>query len=147
MVTSLTPIAMVGDSESFVLELQVDEQDIVRVSEGQQVMISMDSYHDQVFEGTISKIYPAMNEKSQSFTIEATFNDPPRILYPFLTAEANIIIHRKADAVTIPRSFLVDDQYVITEDNQRRKITTGLRDFEKVEVLSGLEPDEYILKP
>ena len=147
MVTSLTPIAMIGDGKSFVLELQVDEHDIVRIAEKQEVIITMDSYKDQIFKGTVSKIYPSMNAKSQSFTVEATFNDPPRVLYPFLTAEANIIIHRKTDAMTIPRSFLVDDQYVITQDNQRRKITTGLKDYEKVEVLTGLEPDEYILKP
>lgn len=147
MVTNLTPIAMVGDDESFLLELQVDEHDIVRISEKQQVLISMDSYNNQIFEGTISKIYPAMNERSQSFTVEATFNDPPDILYPFLTAEANIIIQSKTDAITIPRSFLVDDEYVITEDKQRRKITTGLKDYEKIEVLGGLEPNEFILKP
>lgn len=147
MVTNLTPIAMVGDGESFVLELQVDEHDIVRIAERQEVIISMESYNKQIFEGTISKIYPSMNEKSQSFTVEATFNDPPHVLYPFLTAEANIIIHRKTDAITIPRSFLVDDEYVITEDKHKRKITTGLKDYEKVEVVSGLAPDEFILKP
>lgn len=147
MVTSLTPIAMVGDGDSFVLELQVDEHDIVRIAEKQEVMITMDSYKDQVFEGTVSKIYPAMNEKSQSFTVEATFNDPPAILYPFLTAEANIVIHRKRNAITIPRSFLLDGEYVITEDKQTRKIVTGLKDYEKVEVLSGLTPGEFILKP
>ena len=147
MVTSLTPIAMIGDGKSFVLELQVDEHDIVRIAEKQEVIITMDSYKDQIFKGTVSKIYPSMNAKSQSFTVEATFNDPPGVLYPFLTAEANIIIHRKTDAMTIPRSFLVDDQHVITQDNRLRKITTGLKDYEKVEVLTGLEPDEYILKP
>ena len=147
LVTSLTPIAMIGDGESFVLELQVDEHDIVRITEKQEVIITMDSYKDQVFEGTVTKIYPSMNENSQSFTVEATFNDPPAVLYPFLTVEANIIIHRKTDAITIPRSFLINDEYVITEDKQKRKITTGLKDYEKVEVLSGLVPDEFILKP
>lgn len=147
MVTSLTPIAMIGDSELFVLELQVDEHDIIKISERQEVIITMDSYKNQSFEATVSKIYPSMNERSQSFTVEATFNDPPSLLYPFLTAEANIIIHRKQNAITIPRSFLVDDQYVITEDKQKRKIITGLKDYEKVEVLSGLTPDEFIIKP
>lgn len=107
----------------------------------------MPSYNNQVFKGTINKIYPSMNERSQSFTVEATFEDPPQTLYPFLTAEANIIIDKKSDAITIPRSFLVDDEFVITEDKQRRKITTGLRDYEKIEVLSGLEPGEFILRP
>lgn len=147
MVTNLTPVALVGDSESFVLELQVDEDDIVRIAEKQEVIISMPSYNNQVFKGTINKIYPSMNERSQSFTVEATFEDPPQTLYPFLTAEANIIIDKKSDAITIPRSFLVDDEFVITEDKQRRKITTGLRDYEKIEVLSGLEPGEFILRP
>jgi HlyD family secretion protein len=147
MATNTSPIALIGDEKTFVLELQVDETDIVRIKPGQKVFISMDSYRGEIYEATVSHIDPAMNERSKSFTVEAYFITPPTILYPFLTVEANIIIRKKNNALTIPRSYLIDDSFVITDGKQKRRIVTGLKDYRKVEVLSGLDVDEFIVLP
>jgi len=144
MATNTSPIAIIGDAKTFVLELQVDETDIVRIKPRQKVFISMDSYRNQNFEAIVSHIAPSMNERSKSFTVEAYFIKPPPILYPFMTVEANIIIHKKTKALTIPRAYLVDDSFVITEGNQKRRIRIGLKDYQKVEILSGLQDNEFI---
>jgi multidrug efflux pump subunit AcrA (membrane-fusion protein) len=146
IVSPQTPVAVIGDADSFILELQVDEFDIARIKLGQKIIVSMDSYKGRVFRATVQKIDPIMNERSRSFTIEAGFVSKPPALYPNLTAEANIIIQTKDNALTIPRSFLIDDNYVITEDKQKRKVVTGLKDYQKVEILSGLNAKDFILK-
>lgn len=142
-----SPIALIGDDKTFLLELQVDENDIVRVKPGQKVFVTMDSYKGEVFEAVVTHIDPSMNERSRSFTVEAVFTAAPAILYPFLTLEANIVIQTKAKALTIPRAYLVDDSFVITKGNRKRRIVTGLKDYQKVEVVSGLEGVEFILQP
>jgi multidrug efflux pump subunit AcrA (membrane-fusion protein) len=147
LVTTQSAVALIGDAESFLLELQVDENDIVRIRENQKVLVSMDSYKGQVFEARITKINPVMNERSKSFTIEANFITQPSVLYPFLTTEANIVIQEKKNALTIPRACLVDDTYVLLDGNQKTKVTIGLMDYQKVEILSGLTAQQYILIP
>lgn len=147
LVNSQTPIAIIGNSNTFLLELQIDENDIVQIREHQTVFISMDSYKDQTFEGVITRVEPIMNERSKSFTVEAEFVSPPPLLYPFLTAEANIIIRQQKNAMTIPRAYVVDDQYVLTEKKEKRKISTGLKDYQKVQVVGGLQPDDIIIMP
>jgi multidrug efflux pump subunit AcrA (membrane-fusion protein) len=107
----------------------------------------MDSYKGQVFEGVVDKIDPIMNAQSKSFTVEASFVNPPATLYPNLTTEANIIISVKEKALTIPRTYLVDDNYVILSSKEKRKVTTGLKDYQKVEILDGLKATDIILKP
>jgi len=74
MVNPQTPVAVIGDASNFLLELQVDEYDIAKVRLGQKVLLTMDSYKGQVFEGTVTKINPIMNDRSRSFTVEAHFN-------------------------------------------------------------------------
>ena len=69
------------------------------------------------------------------------------MLYPFLTAEANIVIQTKKDALTIPRQYLVDESFVLLENSEKRAVVTGLKDYEKVEIISGLSAGEYIIKP
>jgi multidrug efflux pump subunit AcrA (membrane-fusion protein) len=147
MVNPQTAVALVGDASIFLLELQVDEYDIARIREGQSVLVSMDSYKGQVFEATVSKIYPAMNERSKSFSVEATFVTQPPLLYPNLTAEANIVIREKKKALTIPVNYLVNDSTVLLSKNKNRIVKTGLKDYQKVEILSGLTASDIIYKP
>lgn len=147
MVTSLTPIAVIGESNNFYLELQVDEYDIAKISVNQKVMITMDSYRGRVFEGVVSKVYPMMNERSKTFTLEAIFAKGPEKIYPNLTAEANIIITSKERALLIPRNCLLDGNYVIMENGEKRKIETGLMDYQKAEVVKGLSDKDVIVKP
>lgn len=147
MVNTQQPVAVVGDAVSFLLELQVDEYDIARIKTGQKVLISMDSYRGQIFEGVITKVVPFMHERSKTFTVEAQFLRPPAILYPNLTCESNIIVAEKAQTLTIPRACLMDGNTVLMADMKRRAVVTGLMDYQKVEILGGLTFNDVIIKP
>lgn len=147
MVTAQTPIAIIGESDNFYLELQVEEYDIAQVKEGQKILLSMDSYRGQVLEAVVSKIYPIMNERTKTFTIEANFLKKPEKIYPNLTAEANIIITTKEKALLIPRNYLVGDQFVLLENGEKRKVQTGLKDYQKVEILGGISTHDALTKP
>ena len=147
MVTTQNPVALVGDATGFTIELQVDEYDITRVLPGQKILLGMDSYKGQVFEAEVKKINPVMNAQSKSFLVEAVFLSPPPALYPNLTTEANIIIAVKDKVLTIPRNYLMDDNTVLLENKEKRKVVTGLKDYQKVEIISGLTKNDVILKP
>lgn len=147
LVNTQGPVAVIGDAHAFMLELQVDEYDIAKIRLGQHIAISLDSYKGQAFDAVVTKINPLMNDRTRSFTIEADFVTEPASLFPNLSVEANIIIQTKEKALLIPRNFLVNDTTVILENNEKRKITTGLKDYQRVEVLSGLNNGDIILKP
>ncbi len=147
MVNTQTPVAIIGNANTFYLELQVDEYDIARLKPGQKVVLNMDSYKGQVFEAVVSKINPIMNDRSKSFTVEATFVKQPDALYPNLTCEANIVIQQKEKAVTIPRNYLLSGDSVLMESKEKKKVVTGLKDYQKVEIVSGLTINDIILKP
>lgn len=147
MVNTQTPIAVIGGDGEFILELQVDEYDIGKIIPGQKVLITMDSYKNDVFEAEVTRILPLMNERTRSFTVEATFTKRPAALFPNLTTEANIVLQTKPKAITIPRDYLVNDSMVIMADGEKRKVVTGVMDFQKVEILSGLTTSDEIMKP
>jgi HlyD family secretion protein len=125
----------------------VDEYDIVRVQPGQDVIITMDSYKGQVLEGAVSLVDPLMNERTRTFTVEAVFKQAPPVLYPNLTAEANIVLARKERALTIPAAYVVDERYVLVGKDERREIQIGLRDLQRVEVISGIDSTTVIAHP
>ena len=147
MVNTQTPIAIIGDASKFYVELQVDEYDISKIKIGQKVLLTMDSHKGEVFEASISKLYSMMNEKSKSFKVEANFTKQPENLYPNLTTEANIIIEVKENTTTIPRNYLINNDLVLLANQEKRKVTVGLKDYEKVEILSGITTKDQLFKP
>lgn len=146
VVSILEPLAVVGSASVFVIEMLVDEMDIVKLTLSQKALISLDAYPSQVFTATVTKIYPRKDERSQTFTVEATFNDPPKTLYPGLAGEGNIIIAEKENALTIPKTYLTDGNKVHTPDGVL-EVTLGLQNLERVEILAGINEETELLKP
>ena len=146
IISSLEPVAAIGSSDQFVIELLVDEVDIVKLGLAQKVLITLDAYQSKVFEAKINKIYPRKDQRSQTFKIEAIFENPPEVLYPGLAGEGNIIISEKEEVLTIPKDYLINGNKVKTEDGIV-EIVVGIQNLERVEVVSGLDEETYVIRP
>lgn len=146
-VSTANPVAILGHAHSFFIELKVDEYDIASILLGQKVLCTLGSFKGNVFEATIAEIEPLLDEQSKSFTIKADFLTEPPVLYPGLSVEANIMIQMKRNAITIPRNYLVNDSLVSMKNGEIRKVSTGLKDYQKVEILNGLTQEDVIYKP
>lgn len=147
IVSPQTPLAVIGDINDYILELQVDEYDITSIRPGQPVKVVMDSYKGQVFEAVVTKVNPIMNERSKTLTVEADFVKAPPSLYPNLTLEANIILQVKKDVLTLPRKFIINDRLVINESGDTIPVTVGLKDYLKAEILDGVDEKDVIILP
>jgi len=147
MVSIQTPLAIVGDANNFILEMQVDEYDILKIKKNLDVLVTMDSYKGEVFKAKVTKINPIMNERSKTFLVEAEFNKKPPRLYPNIVFEANIIVNSKDKALLIPRNYLINDSTVLNSNKVKVKVHIGLKDYQKVEILSGLTTQDEIIKP
>lgn len=145
IVSQQEPLAMLGSSDSFLVEMLVDEVDIPRILDQQKVLIRLDAYGDEIFEGRVAKIYPMMDSRSQTFKIDGVFNDQPSKLYPGLTGEANIIVLEKKAVLSIPTEYLKEGDFIISDDGLV-KVETGIKNFERVEILSGLDTTSFIYK-
>lgn len=146
LISSREPVAAIGSGDQFVIEMLVDEVDIVKIRAGQKALITLDAYQSQVFEATVAKIYPLKDERSQTFKIEASFNAPPEVLYPGLAGEGNIIITEKEGIITIPKDYLIAGNKVKTEAGLI-EVEVGIQNLDRVEIISGLDEETYILRP
>lgn len=146
MVTPTEPLAILGSANIFIVEMLVDEVDIVKIKEGQKVLITLDAYGTEVFTAKVSKIYPQKDERNQTFQVEAHFEKSPKTLYPGLSGEANIVVNTKENALTIPREYLVDGSKVQTKDGLI-DVVIGLQNIESIEIISGIDSDTWIYKP
>lgn len=141
------PLAYIGSTDDFILTMQVDEVDIAKVQPGQKVLITLDTYGETVFEGSVRKLFPLMDQRSQTFEVEADFTRPPERLFPGLTAEANIVTTEKEGVLVIPKPFLWQQQFVITQNGDTLEVEKGIANLESVEILSGIDTSTVLIKP
>lgn len=70
-----TPLFRIVNPETFRIRAELEETDIGRVKEGQQVEVTVEAFRNKVFRGKVSKVFPAVHKKTQkSFDPMASFD-------------------------------------------------------------------------
>ena len=142
-------VAQLGNPDSIVINLDVDEGSISKVQLGQQVLVELNTEKNKTYEAYVSKIYPHFNETSQSYKVEARFVQQQPGLISGTQLQANIITDKKDNALVIPRTYLLTDDNVLVKKDDKIdtvKITTGIVSDDWVEVASGLTTSDKIEK-
>jgi HlyD family secretion protein len=141
-------LGILGKPNNFYLKLTIDELDIQRVKERQDVVIKIDAYPEKVFKGKVLKVYPLIDTRQQSLRVDASLIDELPGLFSGLALEANIIIREKKDALVIPKLALLPGDSVLVMNNNVKskiKVSTGIETLEEVEITNGLSSDSNII--
>jgi HlyD family secretion protein len=98
----------IGDLRAVNVEIAVDEADIGGLRVGQNVTFSVDAYPDNAFVGHISQIRksPHTKESVVTYTVVAAANNDDLLLFPGMTAKADVITGDTPDALQVPSAAL-----------------------------------------
>ena len=47
----------------------------------------------------------------------------------------------------LPRNFLINDSFVMKANGDKVAVKTGLKDYQKIEIIAGLKAEDEIVKP
>jgi hypothetical protein len=132
----------------------VDEVDIFKVEMGQKVEIIIDAMPEEELTGTVKFISPfgTTEQRVVTFDVTAELDDTEIEFRGGLTATADILVTDKKDVLLIPSDAVIETPMgtiaiVInpeTEEGQPRRISTGDKDNQFTEVISGLEEGEMV---
>ena len=140
------PFGEIGSFSNYKITMEIDEVDIVKLELGDTAIIRLDAYPEREFIARIQKIYPKKDPTTLTFKVEGKFTKPPPKLYNGLAGEANIIVGRRHNVITIPTEYLNSPNTVLTE-NGEQTIEIGLNNLEFVEVISGIDTSTALIKP
>jgi HlyD family secretion protein len=138
------------------VEMQVSDVDVAKVSEGQQVRVRFDAFHDQEpLVGTVGKVplYGTVQQGMTIYRVPVAFE--PGQMRPRIGMSANIAVPlaTKEDVLTVPLMAIQYDRkgpYVLVvtgEETEPRHVELGIGDGIHVEVISGLENGDMIRVP
>ncbi|MEP0765408.1 MAG: efflux RND transporter periplasmic adaptor subunit [Fimbriimonadia bacterium] len=105
-----TPVYQIADLSELRVRLQVNEVDVARLREGQDVEITADALQGVKFEGRVHRIAPASEGAAVTavtadtvvkFEVEVRLRDPDPRLKPGMTAKCRIITGRAKNALLL----------------------------------------------
>ncbi len=150
LVNGQTPVMTLVRGGPLKIVAEIPEKMAPWVRVKQQVEFQADAYPDRKFHATISRISPAVNAQTRSFSFEAIAPNENQLLKPGTFARVHVETALTETALTIPVKavqyrFGVSRAFVVNEGALAvRELKLGDRHGERVEIADGLKQGEKI---
>lgn len=151
MVDAGTPLMTVQDLSSIYLVVNVNQDDINKITVGQKVKVTVDAFPDKTFNGTVEIMNPVADSASRSFQVKMLVENSEALLKPGMFAKSHIEFDAPKMAIAVPQSAVSgkDGLYYVfvTKDSKAEKRSVVLGDTigQEVEVKSGLKEKEKLI--
>lgn len=144
------PLLTVEQAGAMRLEVAVEEGFIGGIRLGQQVTVQLDAI-DQQIAARVSEIVPVVDPSARAFTVKIDLPSSQHLrsgMYGKALFERGARRVTAAPAAAIAEQGQVQTVLVVEEGAARTRIvTTGEKQGELVEILSGLNPGERVVSP
>jgi HlyD family secretion protein len=152
-----TRVMELGDMNDVYVRGQVNESDIGMVSVGLPARITVETYKDIIFHGSVYKIVPlgVQSNNVTNFEVRISVENPEGLLLANMSANAEIILEEHRDALTIPEGAVIfeNDQNAFVEvpdptsetGRRRTDVEIGISTGTRAEVLSGLDEGTQVI--
>jgi HlyD family secretion protein len=147
-----SPLVQIASLAQMQIRADIDEIDIVHVSEGQAVSIRLDAFPGELLEGRVQRIAPAATEGRGVTSYEALIAlEETRLgLRPGMGANLTITTQEVSDALLVPRRAVREvGRFQVAKvlvEGRTREVTvvTGLSNQNDYQILSGLEEGQLV---
>ena len=154
------PIVSLQSLARVYAEFSLPQQELAQLKTGMRVRVSIDTYPDRQFDGTLTTINPALDQTTRSVGLQAVFENPDQALRPGMFARVEVLLPEEQAVLVIPATAVVsapfgDSVYVIEskpgEDGKpaltvrQQVIRTGRAQGDFLSVESGLKTGDRIV--
>ena len=142
-------IATLDDSTKLKVDIKLPENYVGILKNGLKVQATSDAFN-KIFTGEVKTVSSRVDPTSRSILAQIEILNPNLELIPGILLNIKVIYDER-DSISIPEESLIiqgDNKFVYLIDNNvliRKNVKVGLRNFGKVEILSGLEIGDNIV--
>jgi membrane fusion protein, multidrug efflux system len=162
-----TPVCVLVDPTSFVLNIHPPEREMARLTVGQRAKVAIDSLPGDDFEASIRRINPSVDPASGTVKVQMAIPDAIRKeLRESAFAKVRLVMETREDVLLLPKDAVLEENarkyaYVVEEvtpgedetaetsepglQARRVEVQTGLEDSNRVEILSGIDEGTLVV--
>lgn len=146
LVTPQVTVLTVTNLKKLYLEVNLEQQSILRIKPGQEVNVSFETLRSEKFVGLVKTIYPRENQ----FIVRIELSNWPTGVLPGMTADVAILVGQKDNVLLIPIKSISSGMVTRVRNGKREKVKVqlGVIDGERAELTSDniTESDELLIR-
>jgi Cu(I)/Ag(I) efflux system membrane fusion protein len=130
-------------------ELYTGESSLVKIRDA--VKVQVNGFESNPVEGRVTFLSPEYRQGSQIITLRALINNSKKEFLPGMQATI-ILSHSEKKAIALPIDAVIRDAkgshvWILEKDGafKPRMVTTGLENFDKIEITEGIEEKENVV--
>ncbi|MCE2435087.1 MAG: efflux RND transporter periplasmic adaptor subunit [Candidatus Latescibacteria bacterium] len=133
------------------IDLKIPNAQIINVKLGQGIRVSNYALPEEVFEGEIVEMDPAIDPVTRTVQVVGMVDNPDLLLRAGMFVKAEIVTESRQNVVLIARNLVLrrrNQKVVFVEEEgraQQREVETGLEDRDRVEIVIGLDPGDQLI--
>jgi membrane fusion protein, multidrug efflux system len=158
--TAGTQIVSLTDLSVLYANFTVTEKDSANLKVGQTVRIAVDAYPGRSFEGKITTIEPQIATETRNIRVQATIQNPEKILKPGMFVTTTVVLPDRPAVVTVPETAVDytlygDSVFLVSEKTEedgktslvatRTFVQAGKRIEGRAEILKGLKDGDRVV--
>jgi RND family efflux transporter MFP subunit len=151
-ISSSSILFILMDLEKIKANINLPEKDVPLLKRILDIKVSADALPNEEFDAKINKISEAVDVSTRTMQVEIYIENAAKKLKPGMFANISIIIDKKENTLILPNEVVQNDQYgdfifIINSDNTvtKKYVQLGIKQDNKVEVLSGIEENDLIV--
>jgi membrane fusion protein, multidrug efflux system len=139
------------DLEKVLVKVNIPEQDIMEIREGEKVNIELYALSDRQYQGKVQTIGLEADSRNRTFPIEITVDNAKRELRPGMLARVTFTKNISEKQIVVPRNSILerDDGRIVFLINDKkalkRFVVTGQSMKDRVQILEGLKTGDLIV--
>jgi len=151
-ITPATELYMIADLTHVWVIVDLYEDDLPWVRQGDEVAMRVTGVPGRIFKGTVNYIYPYLEAKTRTIKLRLEFNNHDLVLKPEMFANVTISASKQFNAVVIPSEAIVrsgqHEQVFVQRDMGKfepRQVTIGVTADGMVQIINGLTEGERVV--
>ena len=151
MVAPASPVAVIENLDNLEITISVIERYSTLIKEGNKVIVTFDAIPGETFTATVTSLSPTIESRTRTRTAKARLDFPEPRVISGMYANLNVIISTRDNVLVVPYSALstsndVTSCYVVRDGKAvRTTVTTGIRESDRVEILTGLKAGDILV--
>ncbi|MFP4650589.1 MAG: efflux RND transporter periplasmic adaptor subunit [Desulfobacterales bacterium] len=145
-----TSLIEMYDPDSLVIRAAVPERHAAKMAAGTRADIRLDAYPGKRVQGRIERVYPYLDEKTRTRTLEIVPEESIDLL-PGMFARLFLVLQTADNAVVVPKEAVVSTAqgpavFVVEEGRAlRRPVKTGIEQRGRIQIISGVLAGEKVV--
>ena len=145
------PLVEILDLDKVLVKVNIPEQEIMEIREGENVEVELYALSDRQYLGTVKTIGLEADSRSRTFPVEIMVDNQKRELRPGMLARVTFSKQISDEQIVVPRHTILERDngrvvFLVDRDKAvKRMISTGQSLQDRVQVMEGLNVGDLLV--